>query len=183
MNEEKNKKISKFLSFVLRHNPASIGIVLDVNGWVKINNLIECAAKDGKIIKKEELDEVVKTNDKKRFSYSEDGTKIRANQGHSVSIDLNLSSTTPPTILYHGTVEKFIRPIKTYGLVKGNRQYVHLSADIDTAKQVGSRRGKPIVLTIRALEMFKNNYKFFRSVNGIWLVDNVPIQYIQRFEG
>jgi len=183
MNKKQKMKVSKLLSFALRHNPESIGITMDDNGWVEVDNLLDCLARDGKAITREELEEVVETNDKKRFAFSDDGTKIRASQGHSVKIDLSLDSEMPPVILYHGTAYQSIPSIIEKGLIKGNRMHVHLSSDIDTALKVGSRKGRPVILTVRAQIMHNNGYKFFKSANGVWLVDSVPTQYMQILEG
>ncbi|WP_020407453.1 RNA 2'-phosphotransferase [Hahella ganghwensis] len=172
-------KTSKFLSFILRHEPQAIGITLDENGWVNINELLEAANASGKSITRELLDEVVFTNDKQRFAYSPDGSRIRANQGHSVeSVDLALSPVEPPGFLFHGTVERFLDDIREFGLKKMNRQHVHLSADITTARSVGGRRGKPVILKISAGQMFQSGIEFYLSANGVWLTDSVPAEYI-----
>jgi len=183
MNKKQKMKVSKLLSFALRHNSESIGITMDRNGWVEVSNLLECLARDGKTITREELEEVVETNDKKRFAFSEDGIKIRASQGHSVKVDLSLDSEMPPLILYHGTIYNNIPSIIEKGLIKGNRMHVHLSADIETALKVGSRRGSPIVLAVRAQNMHNDGYRFFKSANGVWLVNDVPSKYMQILEG
>lgn len=175
-----SKKISKFLSFVLRHHPEEIGIILDENGWVDVNVLIDACNKKSTHLTLELLKEIVETNDKKRFSFNDDYTKIRANQGHSIDIDLNLLETDPPTILYHGTVSKFIDNINKDGLIKGDRHHVHLSADIDTAISVGSRRGTAIVLKVNSFMMYNDGFKFYLSENGVWLTDHVPAIYISK---
>ena len=178
---DKHKNHSKFLSYVLRHKPESIGIVLDENGWVEVSVLLEASNAAGKNISKELLKEIVESNDKKRFAFDESEDCIRASQGHSIkNIDLALEEIEPPEILYHGTVEKFLSEIEQTGLQKMNRQYVHLSATRETATTVGSRRGKPIILDVRALSMYRLGYKFYRSVNGVWLTDSVPWEYIDR---
>ena len=169
-------KIGRTMSYLLRHDPEDL--VMDENGWVSVDALINKLHITSNI-----LDRVVYNNNKKRYVYNDNKTLIRASQGHSVKVDVELEEKIPPVVLYHGTSPQFIKKILKIGLNKMKRQHVHLSADVDTAIKVGSRRGKPIVLIIRALEMFKNNYKFYRSANGVWLVDNVPAQYIQRFEG
>jgi len=183
MNKKQKMKVSKLLSFALRHNPDSIGIAMDDNGWVEVSNLLECLERDGKTISREELEEVAETNSKKRFAFSDDGTKIRASQGHSVKIDLNLDSEFPPLILYHGTAYTSIPSIIEKGLIKGNRIHVHLSSDIETALNVGSRKGNPVILSVRAQNMHNDGYKFFKSANGVWLVDNVPTRYMKILEG
>ncbi|MBI3134558.1 MAG: RNA 2'-phosphotransferase [Bacteroidetes bacterium] len=173
------KEISKFLSLVLRHQPEKIGITMDANGWVNVDELIQKCARRKQFFDFEKLEEVVATNDKQRFAFNEDYTKIRANQGHSVKIDLLLQPTEPLEYLYHGTVDKFMAAIKVEGLQKMSRTHVHLSKDLETAIKVGSRRGKPIILTIRAGEMHRNGHLFYLSGNGVWLCDNVPAQYIE----
>jgi len=175
----KHKKNSKFLSYVLRHKPESIGIALDENGWVEVSVLLEASNAAGKNISMELLKEIVESNDKKRFAFNEAEDRIRASQGHSIkNIDLALDEIRPPEILYHGTVEKFLEAIEKTGLQKMNRQHVHLSATKETATRVGSRRGKPIVLEVRALNMHKAGHKFYRSANGVWLTNTVPWEYI-----
>lgn len=176
-----NKKLvrtSKFLSLILRHKPDTIGLSLNDNGWVSIQDLIDAANANGHDISRELLDEVVFTNDKQRFAYSHDGQRIRANQGHSVKINLELESIDPPDILYHGTVERFLNSIKTSGLQKMKRQHVHLSATIETAKNVGKRRGKPVILSVNSCAMNRDGYNFFLSQNGVWLTDSVPWKYV-----
>ena len=133
-------------------------------------------------ISRAELDEVVRTNDKRRFAFSADGTRLRASQGHSVSVDLGLTSEVPPAVLYHGTVERFLASILATGLAKRARQHVHLSADVATAGRVGSRRGRPVILRIDAAAMHAAGLRFYRSANGVWLTDEVPPAYISRLE-
>ena len=174
-------KHSKFLSYVLRHKPESIGIALDENGWVEVVVLLEASRAAGQNISKDLLVEIVETNDKKRFAFNDAGDRIRASQGHSVKdIDLALEAIKPPDTLYHGTVEKFIGAIEKSGLQKMSRQHVHLSQTAEIAVNVGSRRGKPIILTVRALSMHDKGYKFYRSENGVWLTESVPWKYIDR---
>lgn len=173
------KHISKFLSLVLRHKPEEIGIEMDPNGWVDVDELIEKCSKKGRKFSFETLEEVVETNDKKRFTFNDDFSKIRANQGHTVDVDLEFEAKEPLDFLYHGTVEKFIESIKATGLQKMSRLHVHLSKDLDTAVKVGSRRGKPIILKVRAAEMHKDGYAFYQSKNGVWLCDEVPAKYIE----
>jgi len=176
---KKNKNTSKFLSYVLRHNPEKLGITLDENGWTSVAILLEKINVEPYSLSMDELEEIVATNTKKRFAFNDDQTKIRANQGHSVAIDLGIASKQPPEFLYHGTVEKFIVSIQEKGLIKGSRQHVHLSADKETAINVGSRRGKPIILTVRSSEMHAENYAFYQSENGVWLTDEVPTKFIE----
>ena len=173
-------RISKYLSLVLRHEPAAAGITLDAEGWVDVADLLAGAARHGFSFTQAELEEVVHTSDKRRFAFNADGKQIRANQGHSVSVDLGLQSETPPRVLYHGTVERFVSSIMASGLEKRARQHVHLSSDITTATRVGGRRGKPVILEIAAGNMHFDGFHFFRSANGVWLTDQVPPQYISR---
>jgi putative RNA 2'-phosphotransferase len=178
MKEKEINNISKFLSLVLRHTPETIQLQLDNNGWANVDELIIQSHQFGKEFDFGLLEEVVETNDKKRFTFNEDLTKIRANQGHSIAVELNLKESEPKDFLYHGTVEKFIDSIKKEGLQKMSRQYVHLSKDNETAIKVGSRRGKPIVLKVNATKMFENGFKFYLSENNVWLIDEVPAIYI-----
>lgn len=170
------KHISKFLSLVLRHQPDKINLTLDLYGWAEVDDLLNKMPFQITFI---QLKQLVDNNDKQRFTFNSTCTKIRANQGHSIKqIDLNLEPKLPPEILYHGTVHKFIGPIQKEGLKKMHRQHVHLSRDIETAIKVGSRKGDPIVLPIKALEMFKDGLSFYKSKNGVWLTDHVPAKYI-----
>ncbi|MCD9611165.1 RNA 2'-phosphotransferase [Tenacibaculum maritimum] len=180
MNEKRSKKLSKYLSLILRHSPETIHLKLDKNGWATISELLKNTHKYGTPFSIKELIFVVTTNDKKRFSFNDDKTKIRANQGHSIKhINLNLSPRTPPSLLYHGTVAKFLAPIRSDGLLKMGRQYVHLSTDLSTANKVASRRGKPVILTIKALEMHTRGFLFYLSENDVWLTDKVPSEFIE----
>ena len=172
------KKLSKFLSYVLRHQPGSIGLTLDAQGWAAVDELLAAAARHGDAITREELDEVVETNDKKRFAVSEDGTRIRASQGHSVEIELGYRPVTPPEVLYHGTTPKFLEAIRRDGLKRMNRHHVHLSSDRETATNVGSRRGKPVILEVATGEMARAGKLFYLSENGVWLTDDVPPAYL-----
>lgn len=172
-------KISKFLSYVLRHQPEAIGITLDTNGWIEINTLITHANQHGESLTKELIEEVVKTNDKKRFTISEDGLKIRAAQGHSTQqVKINYVEKVPPELLYHGTATRFINSIKQQGLIAGDRHYVHLSSDEQTANKVGERHGKPIVLKVKALLMHQQGFKFYLADNGVWLTNAVPNTFL-----
>ncbi len=173
----KYKEISKFLSLVLRHKPETIGIKLDSNGWVDVDELI---SKMQKGITKEILEEIVLTNDKQRFAFNEDKTKIRANQGHSLNIDLGLKESTPPDMLYHGTAERFIKSIMETGIKKNSRRHVHLSENTETAVSVGNRYGKPVLLKVDTKRMSVDGYKFYVSENNVWLTDSVPVKYIVR---
>jgi putative RNA 2'-phosphotransferase len=170
---------SKFLSLVLRHQPEVVGMQLDPEGWLPIDELIENANRKGNELSLELLHEVVASCEKKRFSLSDDGLRIRANQGHSVpDVELNLEPITPPNQLFHGTVAAFIESIRELGLLKRSRNHVHLSADIETAKKVGARRGKPLILTIHTDAMHESGHTFYLSANGVWLTDAVPAMFI-----
>lgn len=174
--------ISKFLSKHLRHSPEALGLTLEYGGWVKIDDLIEACQHYGFPISFYDLNEVVATCPKQRFSFNEEGDKIRANQGHSTEVEMDFKEETPPAKLYHGTVEKFMDAIMAEGLKKMKRHHVHLSKDLETATKVGSRRGKPIILEIDAGAMHAVGYKFFISANGVWLTDTVPTFYIKKME-
>jgi putative RNA 2'-phosphotransferase len=179
INRQTMVKQSKFLSLILRHQPEKIGLILDEAGWVSVSELLAQLAAHGRGMSMEELEYVVVTNDKQRFSFNADKTHIRANQGHSLqTLDLGLQPVEPPEILYHGTAERFLESILPTGLEKRSRQHVHLSADIDTAHKVGSRHGKPVILKVAAGQMQRNGCVFFRSDNGVWLTDHVPIVYL-----
>ncbi|MDI9340308.1 MAG: RNA 2'-phosphotransferase [Sediminibacterium sp.] len=176
---ENLKHISKFLSLVLRHKPETIGIQLDSNGWVDVTELLTKMNQHRHTLDVKTLWQVVETNDKRRFAFSEDGSKIRASQGHSVEVDLALEAKEPPAILYHGTVPAVLQQITSEGLKKMSRQHVHLSKDVETALKVGGRRGKPVILKVRAQEMVKDGHLFYLSANGVWLCDAVPPNYIE----
>lgn len=178
MPKDKSTKISKFLSLVLRHQPELIGITLDSAGWVPVSELLQACHTHGEPLTLDELHQVVASSDKQRFSFSEDGQKIRANQGHSVPVDLGYAPAIPPSTLYHGTVEKFLPSIKEEGLKKGSRHHVHLSPDEETAKRVGSRRGKPLILQVESGRMQQSGYEFFQSANGVWLTEHVPPEFL-----
>ncbi|QDT11601.1 RNA 2'-phosphotransferase [Planctomycetes bacterium K23_9] len=172
-------KTSKFLSLVLRHRPEAIGLQLDSEGWLVIEELVDNANSRGETLTRQLIDEVVATSDKKRFAISADGQRIRASQGHSVAeVDLNLEPVEPPAILFHGTVAKFLESIRSQGLRKRTRNHVHLSPDQLTAEKVGSRRGRPVILIIDAESMNQSGIQFFRSANGVWLTDAVPARFI-----
>lgn len=171
-------RVSKFLSLVLRHDPGRIGLRLDDAGWASVDELLAAAAGAGVRLDRETLERVVAENDKKRFALSPDGTRIRASQGHSITVELGLEPQTPPEQLYHGTASRFIESIRTTGLHSAARTHVHLSADEATARNVGQRHGKPVVLTIAAGRMHRDGHAFYRSENGVWLTDVVPVEYI-----
>jgi putative RNA 2'-phosphotransferase len=172
-------KLSKFVSLVLRHQPEVIGLKLDENGWAEVDHFIELARQHGKDISKSVLEEIVETNNKKRFSFNPEKSKIRANQGHSIDIELGLTPKQPPEILFHGTATRFIESIRQQGLIAGSRQHVHMSSDETTAMNVGQRHGKPIVLKIDTSVMHQDGFVFFCSENLVWLTDFVPPQYLE----
>jgi len=178
MTESRIVKVSKFMSLVLRHNPQKIGITLDENGWADTKLLISGLCRNGHNVSLEDLKEVVANNDKQRFKFNDDYSKIRANQGHSVTVNVEMKEIQPPDILYHGTATRFWESIRTEGLTARNRLHVHLSADKETATDVGKRHGKPIVLIINATQMYKDGFVFYLSENGVWLVNAVPSKYI-----
>jgi putative RNA 2'-phosphotransferase len=174
--------VSKFLSYVLRHKPEAIGLALDEQGWADIDALIANAnaTDQGFTLTRSLLQIVVDSNDKKRFTISDDGKKIRAAQGHSVGIDLQLKPVEPPEFLYHGTATRFLDSILQEGLKPQQRQYVHLSQDVETATKVGQRYGKPVVLTIKARLMFEQGLNFYLSENGVWLTEKVPSSFLSQ---
>lgn len=172
-------KTSKFLSYILRHHPEAIGLELDRQGWVEVEVLLAAARRSGHQWSRELLEKVVAENDKQRFAFSSDGSKIRANQGHSIAVDLAVSPTIPPGLLYHGTATRFLDAIRSQGLIPKSRQHVHLSTDRKTAIAVGKRHGIPVVLDVRAGAMHEAGYPFYCSANGVWLCDRVPIEYLQ----
>ncbi|MGL5197325.1 MAG: RNA 2'-phosphotransferase [Chroococcales cyanobacterium] len=171
-------KISKYLSYHLRHHPEEIGLELEPGGWVAVAALLAAAQAHHFPLTRSQLDLVVETSNKQRFSFDSTGTRIRANQGHSIPIDLQLDPSSPPDILYHGTGYQAVESILEQGLQKRARHHVHLSPDIDTARQVGMRHGKPVVFTIKASEMHQYGHLFYCSENGVWLVDEVPPEYL-----
>jgi putative RNA 2'-phosphotransferase len=172
--------VSKYLAKHLRHAPKELGLTLQPGGWVSVDDLLDAARKHGFPISYDELVECVETNDKQRFAFDASGELIRANQGHSVEVDLQLEEREPPVMLYHGTVERFLPLILSEGLNKGKRHHVHLSKDTETARKVGARRGNPVVLTVEAGRMHRDGHTFFLSANGVWLTDAVPPVYLSR---
>lgn len=171
--------ISKFLSLVLRHQPELLKLELEPNGWVSVDQLLAAAESHGRPIGRALLEQVVQTSDKQRFAFSEDGTKIRANQGHSVEVPVTYDEAEPPPRLFHGTAVKNLDSIRKQGLLRGARQYVHLSQDEDTARRVGARHGKPVVLVLHADRMALSGIKFFIAPNGVWLTERVAPEYIE----
>lgn len=169
----------KYLALILRHKPQTIGITLDEHGWADVDELIVGIAKD-RPFDMEMLEQIVATDDKQRYSFNADKTKIRANQGHSIPVDVELQQMTPPEILWHGTGEKFVPAIDEQGLIKKSRLYVHLSKDYETAVKVGVRHGRPVIYEVMTGQMSRDGYIFYQSVNGVWLTDHVPLQYLRK---
>ena len=171
-------RLGKFISLVLRHQPEQYGLTLDEHGWAQIDELIAAANRAGVPLTQATLQQVVAQNDKQRFAISGDARAIRARQGHSIAVDLALVALEPPPQLYHGTAERFIPAIRQHGLNRRTRQHVHLSPDLSTAAKVGARHGNPVVLTVQSGAMYTDGYHFFRSENGVWLVESVPVAYL-----
>jgi putative RNA 2'-phosphotransferase len=172
-------RISKYLSLHLRHRPADLGLVLDPGGWVPIEALLAAAAEHDFPILRTELDQVVAESDKQRFGLDPTGTRIRANQGHSVEVDLQLAPASPPAVLYHGTGPRALAAIRREGLRKMQRHQVHLSADVETATRVGARHGRPSLFSIDTAAMQRDGFTFYVSTNGVWLVERVPPEYLE----
>lgn len=170
--------LSKFLSLVLRHEPQQLGLRLDAAGWVGVDEVLAGCAARGIPLSLSKLEHLVATSEKQRFAFDESKTRIRANQGHSVKVELGYAPERPPEFLYHGTVEKFLPSIRERGLLKGERHHVHLSADEMIARKVGLRRGAPVILVVKAGAMHREGHPFYRSTNGVWLVDHVPAEYV-----
>jgi putative RNA 2'-phosphotransferase len=183
ISEKQLVRISKFLSLVLRHQPETIGIELDQNGWADVDALIEKTNGHGIKLDMGTLKYVVATNSKKRFAFNDAFDKIRASQGHSIYVELGYVSQVPPEFLYHGTGEKSVEPIRRSGIEKRSRQHVHLSKDVETAIKVGQRHGKPFVFKVRAGQMHDDKFEFFLSDNGVWLTDSVPARYLEQNDG
>jgi putative RNA 2'-phosphotransferase len=171
-------RVSKRLSYVLRHRPESVGLTLDAAGWVDVDQLLQALASSGLSLTRAELEHVVATNDKQRFTFDATGRRIRASQGHSVEVGLGYAPETPPNELFHGTVERFLPAILAEGLRPGRRHAVHLSADVATARLVGARRGSPVVLRVDAAGLAATGVEFTRSANGVWLADAVPPAFL-----
>jgi len=172
-------KLSVFLSLVLRHKPDEAGIQLDKHGWANVKELLNGMNTSGRYIDRDILEEIVQTDNKKRYSFNEDKTCIRANQGHSIPVDVELAEQKPPQILYHGTADRFLSSILEEGLKPMSRLYVHLSKDIDTATKVGKRHGKPVILKINAEKMYQDGISFYLSENGVWLTKYIDKKYIE----
>ncbi|MCI8296661.1 MAG: RNA 2'-phosphotransferase [Lachnospiraceae bacterium] len=170
---------SKLISLILRHKPETVGITLDEHGWADVQDLIRGIQKK-RPFDMETLEEIVRTDSKQRYSFNEDKTLIRANQGHSIQVDVELPVAVPPQELYHGTGQKYAGSIDKTGLLPKSRLYVHLSGDTETAIKVGSRHGKPVVYRVKSGQMQKDGYVFYRSVNGVWLTERVPVEYLEK---
>lgn len=173
------KETSKFISLILRHKPEVIGISLDEHGWANVDELIAGISK-AQPIDMAILEQIVAEDEKQRYSFNEDKTLIRANQGHSIPVDVELEEKEPPEYLYHGTGEKYVNSIDAEGLIPKSRLYVHLSSDEETATKVGQRHGKPVIYTVKSGEMYRQGYKFYCSVNGVWLTKDVPVSFLKK---
>lgn len=173
----KLREISKFISLILRHKPEIIGISLDEHGWAKVSELIEGISKQYDFDMKM-LEEIVRSDEKQRYAFNDDKTLIRANQGHSISVDVELEKLEPPEFLWHGTGEKYVSNIDKQGLIPKSRLYVHLSSDKETAIKVGKRHGKPFLYKIKSKEMYQNGFVFYYSKNGVWLTKDVPVKFL-----
>lgn len=173
---------SKYIALILRHRPETIGISLDEHGWANVDELINGINKEYPFTF-DDLETIVNTDNKQRYSFNEDKTLIRANQGHSIPVDVELEEATPPDVLWHGTGEKYVESIDQQGLVPKSRLYVHLSSDVDTAIKVGSRHGKPVVYVVDCKSMVKDGYEFYLSVNKVWLTKFVPFKYLSKWSG
>ena len=180
-SDKRIKSTSKFISLILRHKPEAIGILLDEHGWADVQELIVGGNRaGGHTLDPELLEEIVRTDEKQRYSFNEDHTLIRANQGHSIPVDVELEEKLPPDILWHGTGEKYVSSIDAQGLLPKSRLYVHLSPDTETARKVGSRHGKPVIYEIDCRKMTEDGYRFFLSANHIWLTKTVPARYLKK---
>ena len=173
------ERISKFLSMILRHKPEAIGLELDASGWADVQTLLDKANAGGHALSRDAVEQVVANSDKKRFVFSDDGQRIRANQGHSITVDLGLAAIPPPALLFHGTATRFLAAIRSTGLTPQSRQSVHLSASVDVALSVGKRHGTPVVLTVHAQKMHAAGHPFYLSANGVWLTAAVPPQFLE----
>ena len=178
MDKTRQVKISKYLSKHLRHTPDRLGLTLAPGGWVSIDQLLVACAAHQFPLTQAELEQVVASSDKQRFSFDETKTHVRANQGHSIEVDLQLDPQTPPEVLYHGTGEQSVPAILRSGLLKMSRHHVHLSKDVETARKVGMRHGRPVIFAVDAAAMHQTGFIFYCSANGVWLVDEVPPQYL-----
>ena len=177
------RNTSKFISLILRHKPETVGISLDEHGWADVRELIAGVNRaEGHFLDLETLEEIVRTDEKQRYSFNEDHTSIRANQGHSIPVDVELEEKTPPDVLWHGTGEKYVSAIDEQGLISKSRLYVHLSSDPETAKKVGSRHGRPVIYQVNCRQMDQDGFRFFLSANKVWLTKKVPARYLHIME-
>jgi putative RNA 2'-phosphotransferase len=179
MDPQRLVKISKYLSKHLRHQPERLGLQLAPGGWVRVDDLLAACDRNSFPISREQLEEVVRSNDKRRFAFEPTGALIRANQGHSTSVDLRLEPAEPPALLYHGSGAQNVEPISREGLNKMARHHVHLSIDVPTAQGVGTRHGKPVIFAVDAAAMRRAGHTFYVSANGVWLTDAVPPEYLR----
>ena len=179
MTTPNTRRTSKFLSLILRHRPELVDLQLDAHGWADVGELVtKVNKKNGTHLARSDIEHVVATSDKQRFQLSADGQQIRANQGHSIEVDLELEPVEPPAVLYHGTATRFAESIMKHGLAKRQRHHVHLSADLDTAEAVGKRHGKLAMFLVDAAGMHQGGHEFFVSANGVWLTDHVPAEFL-----
>lgn len=179
MEEKRKTSVSKFLSLILRHQPAEYGLVLEANGWAPVDDVLSACTKHGHAVTLGELENIVETSEKKRFSFDESARRIRANQGHSTEVAIEFRMMEPPAVLFHGTAERNVATILSEGLKKMARHHVHLSSDIETARKVGARYGKPVIFEVDTIGMRKEGYEFRVSENGVWLVDVVPSRFLR----
>jgi len=183
MNDKQRTRASKFLSKHLRHDPCGLGLTLETGGWVSVDALLDGCGRAGMPLSRDELAEIVAGNDKQRFAFDETGTRIRANQGHSVEVDLRLEPTEPPAVLFHGTGADTVPVVLLEGPRKMRRHHVHLSPDVETATRVGARHGRPVVLAVDAAAMTRAGHRFYVSANWVWLTDEVPPAFLRPTEG
>ena len=173
-------RMSKFISLILRHKPQTVGIALDAHGWADVGELIDGINASGRgPLDRQMLEKIVQADEKQRYAFSDDSTRIRANQGHSIPVDVELKQVRPPAVLYHGTAERFTESIGRKGLIPNGRLYVHLSADVETAKKVGMRHGRPVVYAVDARAMAEQGHAFYLSANGVWLTREVPAVFLE----
>jgi putative RNA 2'-phosphotransferase len=175
--DDRLTRLSKTLAYVLRHDPSSVGVTLDLSGWTTVDGLLEKMNRAGHGLSEADLATIVSGSDKERFEVQ--GSLIRAAQGHSIDVDLGLTASTPPEQLFHGTVGRFLDQIRADGLLAGNRRHVHLSADVPSARAIGARRGRPVVVAVDAGRMHKDGYEFLLAANGVWLTERVPPEFIE----
>lgn len=182
-SDKRMQSTSKFISLILRHKPQVIGITLDEHGWADVQELIGGINRaEGHLLDMNTLEEIVRRDEKQRYSFNEDHSLIRANQGHSIPVDVELEEMTPPDVLWHGTGEKYVPSIDVQGLLPKSRLYVHLSSDMETARKVGSRHGRPVIYEIDCRQMVRDGFRFFLSANHVWLTKEVPVTYLRKAE-